>query len=515
MVRLVLFLSIYRNYLISPQMKRFVLIGIVLTALNVNLLQGQVPKAKSRPNVILIFTDQQHANMLSAAGNPYLETPAMDELASNGVMFTESYCTSPVCAPARSSLITGMMPHQTGVEWNGQSIKDNITNSGELFREAGYQTVWAGKWHLPESYPQQLKHKNQKIRGFDILPFWNADQERWILGWETDPPLTTAVVDYLKDYNKKKPLFLSISYHNPHDICFYPRKKGWLSPNDSLLEIRHYGFKHQLPKVIGTHPKNIATLPPLPHNHDTSENEPDFITEKRRNHDEYGVETKLAYNEFDDLVWKGYLNAYHRLTEAVDIEIGKVLKALKELGYWENTLIIFTSDHGDGAAAHKWAAKLSFYEEASKVPMIVYWPKMKEKGAIDRSHVVSQIDVLPTMLDYAGIDTAINFAGRSLKPIIENRKFKWREFTVVELADYAKDKTRKGRMIRKGALKYIIYSTKEEQLFNVDRDPGELQNLVKEPTLKYARDEFRANLGEWARETSDSFSIEILGAINR
>lgn len=498
----------------NPSMKSRIgfygLLGITLMVFWANPALGQTIQTGNKPNVILIFTDQQNGNMLSAAGNPYLKTPAMDELANNGVMFTESYCTSPVCGPARSSIITGMMPHQTGVEWNGQSVKSTIATSGELFRSAGYQTVWAGKWHLPESYPQQSKYGNKKIRGFDILPFWNTDEERWILGWETDPPLTTAVVDYLKDYDKNKPLFLSISYHNPHDICFYPRKAGWVSPNDSLLEIRHYGFEHKLPDVIGVHPKDMTILPPLPHNYEPSRNEPDFIREKRKNHDEYGVETKLAFNEFDDFIWKGYLNAYHRLTETVDVEIGNVLRALKKFGYWENTLIIFTSDHGDGAAAHKWAAKLSLYEEASKVPLIVYWPEMKNKGTVDRTHVVSQIDILPTMLDYADIDTSIKFTGRSLKPIIESQKHEWRDYTVVELADYVKEKNRKGRMIRKGRFKYIIYSTKEEQLFNVDRDPGEVKNLIREPSLQAVRQELRINLAEWAKETSDTFSIKVL-----
>jgi len=470
----------------------------------------QKTSPNKKPNVLLIFTDQQHADMLSAAGNPYLKTPAMDELAANGVIFTESYCTSPVCGPARSSIISGLMPHQTGVEWNGQSMKEDVVNSGEIFRSAGYETVWAGKWHLPESYPQQAKVKNKHIKGFDLLPFWEPDQPRWFLGAETDPPLTKAVVSYLENYHQEKPLFLAVSYHNPHDICMYPRKSGWVQPNDSLLEIRHYGFKHQLPKAVGTHPATIDILPPLPHNHAIPEDEPDFITEKRMNHDEYGVETKLATAEFNDLTWQGYLNAYHRLTEMVDVEIGKVLEALKAHGYWENTLIIFTSDHGDGAAAHKWAAKLSFYEEAAKVPMIVCWPEIKSRGYVNKTHSVSQIDILPTMLDYAGIESAIQFTGQSMKPLIDGLNPSWRQYTVVELADFKKDPSRKGRMIRMGAFKYTIYSTGEQQLFNIDRDPGELQNLVAEAAMQPVRQQCRTYLLEWAKQTKDEFALQIL-----
>ncbi|NCB08739.1 MAG: hypothetical protein EOM73_11295 [Bacteroidia bacterium] len=230
------------------------------------LFPGDKKQDKSPPNIILIFTDQQNARTMSATGNPHLKTPAMDRLAEQGVLFTQTYCTSPVCGPSRSSIVTGRMPHETGVEWNGQSISDEIPNSGEIFRNAGYQTVWAGKWHLPESYPQRAAARQKTIKGFDILPFWNAEQPRWFLGTETDPPLTSAVVNFLKSYDRKKPLFLAVSYHNPHDICMYPRKAGWVTETDSLLEIRHYGFRHKLPDVIGTYPDKIKNLPPLPDN---------------------------------------------------------------------------------------------------------------------------------------------------------------------------------------------------------------------------------------------------------
>lgn len=463
-----------------------------------------------KPNIILIFTDQQNANMLSAVGNPYLHTPAMDMLAEQGVMFTQAYCTSPVCGPARSSIVSGRMPHETGVEWNGQSMKNGIINSGEIFRENGYQTVWAGKWHLPESYPQKATSKQKTIKGFDLLPFGKSELKRWFLGSETDPSLTKAVVEYLENYDQGKPLFLAVSYHNPHDICFYPRKAGWVTENDSLLEIRYYGFKYKLPDVIGTYPGKIENLPPLPANHKINKNEPEFIQDKRKYHNEYGLETKLANSEFGDLEWQGYLNAYNRLTEMVDNEIGKLIESLKKNGYWENSLIIFTSDHGDGAAAHKWAAKLSLYEESSKIPMIVSFPGKISAGRKDDKHLVSQIDILPTMLDFANIQTKISFAGKSIKNIVEKKPVEWRDYLVVELADYKKDSTRKGRMVRSGDFKYNIFSSGEEQLFNIGTDPGETENIARNKESEKIRFQCRENLKHWAEKTDDSFALQIL-----
>ena len=467
-------------------------------------------QTSERPNILLIFTDQQNASMLGLAGNKDVKTPAMDFLADQGVRFSKAYCTSPVCGPARSSIISGRMPHETGVEWNGQSMKEDVLNAGELFRKNGYQTVWGGKWHLPAPYPANGSEDSKTIKGFEVLPFGDVNQKLWILGAETDKPLTEAVVNYLKNYDKKRPLFMAVSYHNPHDICFYPRKAGWVSENDSLLEIRHYGFKHKLPTVVGTNPQHFEDLPSLPINHEIDPDEPGFITDKRKNHHEYGVETQLANSEFGTMEWQGYLNAYNRLTEMVDFEIGQVLEALKANGMWENTLIVFTSDHGDGAAAHKWAAKLSLYEESSKIPMIVVYPSEIPAGQSNETHPTSQIDILPTMLDYAQIEPDLNFTGKSLRTIIDDPQASWRDYIVVELADFKPDPTRKGRMLRLNQYKYNIYSTGEEQLFDLQIDPGEMQNLIGKREFEDIHFDCRQSLKAWAEETNDDFTLSIL-----
>jgi len=399
------------------------------------------------------------------------------------------------------------MPHETGVEWNGDSIKPNILNIGEIFREAGYNTVWGGKWHLPESFPQRAKARNKSIRGFDLLPFRDPDIENWMLGSETDPPLTKAVVDFLTNHDKARPFFLTVSYHNPHDICFYARKDGWETEADSLLEIRHYGFEYKLPDVVGQHPSKFDPLPDLPKNHDMDVDEPAFITEKRLYHNEYGLETHLAYEEFGELEWKGYLNAYYRLTELVDVEIGKVLDALEVNKLDENTIIIFTSDHGDGAASHKWSAKLSLYKESAMVPMLVSYPGVIGKDVTNDRHLVSQIDIVPTICDYAGVESPVPFTGHSLRAIIEDSNAPWRDFLVMELADYSPDRTRKARMLCTKDFKYNIYSSgaRNEQLFDTRNDPGEQDNLINDPRYISTLSEHKDMLTQWMIETEDTF----------
>lgn len=467
----------------------------------------------TKPNVLLIFTDQQHIDMMSAMGNPHLKTPNMDRLAARGLMFKNAYCTSPVCGPARSSIVTGRMPHETGVEWNGDSVRAEVKNVGEIFREAGYRTIWGGKWHLPESYPQRTKARNKHIRGFEVLPFKNPDDEPWMLGAETDPPLTRAVVDFLGQQDQDQPFFLAVSYHNPHDICFYARKDGWVSPEDSTLDIRYYNFEYQLPEVVGTHPSQFPELPALPDNHPIEADEPEFITTKRHHHNEYGLETKLANQEFGELEWRGYLNAYYRLTEMVDAEIGQVLDAVEASGLDENTIIVFTSDHGDGAAAHKWSAKLSLYKESSMVPFLVSYPGKIPAQQVDDRHLVSQIDIVPTLCDYAGIRTEVEFTGQSIRTILEQPSPDWREYIVVELADFKPDPSRKGRMLRTAGYKYTNFTTgaRNEQFFKLENDPGETESLINDPDYQQEIDRHRQLLREWIATTEDTYPFGTSG----
>jgi arylsulfatase A-like enzyme len=191
----------------------------------------------------------------------------------------------------------------------------------------------------------------------------------------------------------------------------------------------------------------------------------------------------------------------------VDNEIGKVLDALSSNGFEENTIIVFTSDHGDGAASHKWAAKLSLYEESAKVPMIISWKQQISTGIIDQKHLVSQIDIVPTLCDYAGIKVDLDFTGKSWRSIIEDQSSGWRQHLVVELADYKPDLSRKGRMLRTERFKYNVYSSGErrEQFFDVVEDPGEMINLENSPSHQKEVERHRRLLWQWINTTGDTF----------
>jgi arylsulfatase A-like enzyme len=442
-----------------------------------------------RPNILLIFTDQQTINAMSAAGNPWLRTPNIDSLARYGVRFEKSVCASPICTPARGTLVTGVMPHTHGAVYNNMACDwDNVPRMGQLFKDGGYDSIWAGKWHLPSSYPLLKDERlSSFVPDFDMLPFYNHQPGmQWAYGDYTDGPLADATEEWFAARRDSgKPWMLSVSFHNPHDICYLP------------------GDPARYPE-----PLNIDAAPPLPANFAIDPEEPEFL-QKARQRDHYGNEVRAA-QKLDETQWRRYVYNYYRMMERADEQIGRVLRALEKSGQEENTLIIFTSDHGDGAASHRWAAKLTLYSEPVDVPLIVTQFGKTPAGVVDRDHLVSGLDVLPTMLDCAGIAIPAACQGRSLKPVVEGRATDWRDFVVTELAIDPRDPVKQGRMVRTAKYKYNLYGygARNEQFFDLDADPGEMTNLIAKPELQPEVARHRKLLKQWMEKTNDPFEVK-------
>ena len=420
-----------------------------------------------RPNVLFLFTDQQSARAMSCAGNPHLHTPHMDALADAGVRFEQAYCAAPVCGPSRSSLATGRLPHETGVQVNGLTPDASIPNIGELFGRAGYHTAWSGRWHLPGNGPE--------IRGFECL---HDPDARLSLGAVGDGHVADVAIDYLRQ-ERDQPFFLGVSLCNPHDIC------GWIMGQPPA-------------------PESDAGLPPLPPNFEVDPEEAKFIGKCRRR-TYYGQEGTRTW-DWSTAQWRNYLNAYYRFTEQVDVQVGRLLETLRATGLEDHTLVLFTSDHGEGMAAHRWVVKLMLYEEPTRVPFMVRWPGQIPAGRVDDTHLVSGLDVLPSLCDWAGVDFP-EVTGISLRPLVENPQQAGRPFLVSELCPDTEDLSMQGRMLRTQRYKYIAFSEGQnaEMLFDLEEDPGETQNLALNADARRELDRHRALLRQWCMQTSDPF----------
>jgi arylsulfatase A-like enzyme len=454
----------------------------------------QVPDARAqqqqRPNVLFIMTDQQHAGMMSCTGNPWLKTPAMDRIAASGIRFEQAYASNPVCVPSRFSLQTGLTPSAIGMGCNEDAPKTIVTDAmvqqclGNLFQGAGYETVYGGKVHLPN------RMANVRNCGYRNL---TADERQG---------LAQACVKFLKG-SHTKPFFLFASFINPHDICYmainaYLRSQGQAVTNnvdsqtcEAVLDrARQSG---DLTGFVRDH------CPPLPANHGIPEQEPQCITRKYTEALPFRAYVRANWNEDQ---WRLHRWAYCRLTEMVDAQIGIVLNALHDAGLEDNTLVVFTSDHGDIDSAHKLEHKMILYHEAVNVPFFMSFPGRIRQGAVDRTHLVSNgLDLLPTLCGYAGIEVPGGRPGRSLQPLAEGRTPEsWRGFVVSE--------SQNGRMVRTERFKYCIYDSgaHAEQLTDMRDDSGEMKNLAEAPAFQSVLHQHRQLLKDWVERTGDEIA---------
>lgn len=421
-----------------------------------------------QPNILFIFTDQQTASAMSCAGNEDLHTPAMDRLAAQGVRFAHTYCTSPLCSPARSSLFTGRMPHETGVTWNNMRIAEHLHDQtmGNLFSTAGYECAYGGKWHVPESrgVPNGL--------GFQKICDMNDHQ------------LADRCIAFLEQ-DHQRPFLLVASFDNPHNICEWARN-----------QLLPWGPVKSAPTAdCPTLPANAA-IPPF---------EPEMI--RLAQAAEPWVYMGASYSDDE---WRHYRHAYYRLVEKVDAEIGRILDALDATGLAENTLVVFTSDHGDGVGTHRWNQKSILYEEVVRVPLVVSFPGTSRTGAVDSTHLVSNgLDLLPTFCDYAGVEQPEGLSGYSLRPLIEgNDTNDWRDHLVIQSVIIPGGRAMTGRAVRTARHKYVVYNwgRHREQLHDLEDDPGEMVNLAVSSRHSDVLQHHRQMLYDWCRQSGDAFA---------
>ncbi len=430
-------------------------------------LGGKLPAAegKRRPNVLIITTDQQRVDAMSAVGNKWVKTPDMDSLAANGVYFTKSYCPYPLCSPSRAALHVSRMPHEIGVDHNNLAIDPKIPISGQIFRDAGYDTGYAGKWHCPDAYPAD------GIPGYEVL---NTTTRPGKLAQVVDEATMNAAIEFIRR-KREKPFLAVVSFINPHDICL---------PAGETSPILDDVWKRYQPPAG-------AELPPLPANFADTQNAPEGFTRKAR------------HEGWDENQWRKYIYAYYRMMEDVDRQVGQVLQALCQTGQEENTIIVFTSDHGEGLASHRWTGKMMYYEEEAAVPLIVSWKGVTPAGRIDREHLVSALDMLPTICDYAGVKGPAVMRGQSLRGIIEKPQQAGHEYVVSEMANGPA----RSFMLRTNRYKYMVFpetgGRTSEMFFDLETDPGEMKNLAGQAEFAAQIERHRKLLAKWNALTEE------------
>lgn len=399
---------------------------------------------KKKPNILIIVSDQQGIDTISAYKEHFshhaylghwLKTPNFDRMVAGGYSFLESHSTNPVCCPARSSFFTGRYATETGVTYNNVGIDQNIPNMGQWFEaNSDYKRVYCGKWHAGGQWNYPDVEGERKIPGFETIPVGVSGT-----GDFNDFQVSGAMKGYLMNYREEKPFLAIAGLMNPHDICYWtPQLHGnKLVPKTDIFELG-------------------SSLPPLPPNFDFSFTDP-FPKQQVK---------------FSKPEWQNYLHDYCRMIEKLDADLGRLLDAVDSRE--DETLVIFTSDHGEGAARHKRVQKWHPFEQSVKVPFLAYMPQHIKAGIIDQKHIVSGIDLMTTVCEYAGIPAPPNCKGRRLKGLLEKGETSDQmDFAVAEFQHT-------GRVVRKGDFKYVKiykYSGMPDQPFVrlVDGKPEKFQ----------------------------------------
>ena len=436
---------------------------------------------KERPNILLILTDQQNAQMLSCSGNRYLRTPAMDSIARRGVRFARAYCMNPMCVPSRFSLFTGRRGSDIGLVNNTdkhiERIPDEIIKSGMgwTLRTAGYRTAYGGKTHFPKGLtPENL--------GFETISQDDRDQ------------LAEDCAAFLAE-DQSNPFLLVASFINPHDIChmairdFAETEHEQRLAHPERIEVREVDEAIRLRYNMSDAQFFTSKCPPLPDNFDIQVDEPEAIGLMQAR-SPFKRKARERYSEED---WRMHRWVYARLTERVDRQIGRVLDALRDYGLEEDTVVVFTSDHGDMDGSHRMEHKTAFYEEAARIPLLIAGAGINQANVIDTHLVSNGLDLLPTLCELAGGEAPPEMEGRSLGLLLAGEFDKgWRESLPVESAI--------GQMIVRGQYKYMKYYQGEhrEQLIDLLTDPGETRNAIADP-------QHAARVAELRREFSRVF----------
>lgn len=460
--------------------------------------------AALRPNIIFLLTDDQRADSLSVAGNEQLQTPHIDQLADQGVRYTNAFTVQPICAPSRFALLSGQYERTSGLGFNSpyQVSEDQWTQTyPALLREAGYYTGFIGKFGVQfYAFDGDAASKFDYWRAHDgWLPFFPKDLEdnpATAIYADAEKNITTEIMaEYIQDFLQSRPMDtpfnLSVSFSAPHNSVVSSMYPEGADPDCDNYACRVMGYPaNENPRLVG-HPvydelyrdTNIMISP------DAGRDPYRFITEGVIDHD--ARKKWYAYNYERDLQPEHLIRYYQTIT-GIDRAVGELVATLERLGIADNTIIMFSSDHGLLNGEYGTGGKGLLYDLVAKVPLIVFDPrKPKRDDALQNSELVLSIDVPATILSYAGIDMPKDMQGRDLNADqLPPREAVFLEsLTVAEGNPFIEAlRTQDFKYVRylqphgcpytEAHLDFTDQSPIFEQLFDLRADPEERHNLI-------------------------------------
>lgn len=433
-----------------------------------------------KPNIVFILADDQRYDMLSCNGNPYVQTPNLDRLAEEGCNFTQAFTVSGVCSPSRAVFFTGKYAHQCRapqIIWDNHSFRMEETPFPEILHKEGYYSAHIGKWHLGEGQKQKAGY--DFWAGFEWLgSFFNTrltinGEEKEFEGYSDDILSKLAAEKILELSDNPDPFCLFVGLKAPHLPFSYPERYA-----DYLED------------------KNIPPPASMDEDYDESGRAPIMKTNVIRIRTFAGGIPMFGS-------WDKYIKSYYRSSQALDDAVGNILNAIDEAGIQKETLVIYSSDQGYTLGEHGMTEKHYAYEQVMRIPMIVRYPELIKPGT-QSDKLVLNMDVAPTVLDLCGINLPTDMSGKSWKPLFEgsdSKNLSWREDFLFEYWDY-RPTLPSQLAVRSEDYKFISYQNHpEKELYDLQNDPDENQNVANNPEYKEALSDMEKRLSRLINET--------------
>jgi arylsulfatase A-like enzyme len=438
----------------------------------------------ARPNIVFILTDDMRPDAMGLLGHPVVKTPNLDSLAREGVTFTRAVVGYPICHVSRAELFTGCCAFRTGVQYRGKALDATLALWPDTFRRSGYRTWFSGKWHN-DGHPKtrgfqttsglfssggdktrvpMLDHAGRPATGYTGWTFKTdqgaVEHDKGVgLTPDTDRFISDGAIDLIQS-NPSEPFFLQVSFAGPHDPRIDPR-----------------GYEHRYDPAKVPLPANFVKEHPFDHGNASGRDE--ILLKRPRDPDE--VRAELA--------------VYFAVIANLDEQVGRIVAALRESGAWENTVLIFSSDHGLALGSHGLIGKQNMYEHTVGVPLMMRGPGIPQGQRISAQCYLR--DLFPTTCDLADIPIPRTVQSRSLAPLLAGKDAPIYDEVYSCFTDTQ-------RMIRDSQWKLVWYpKLKRYQLFDVIEDPNELHDKSKAPEHAQRVEAMTIKLEAWLKQNGD------------
>lgn len=453
------------------------------------LVKGAEKATKERPNILFINTEGVPLSVLSCYGSKLIQTPNIDRIAKEGMLFSNAFCTNPLSAPSRATLLTGKYSHLNGMISNDSATTGIATHSffdptqetfAQILRENGYKTGTVGKWHL---VTKDGKASNPGIAGFDYFmykngaggPYYDSTgyfqntklgsieiQKKKYPGYITDN-VTDLAIKGMEQLKQKGPFMMLVNFFSDHRPFDPPHKYEHIYDNVRFPEPGTFwdDYETRSAAALETH-QRIQDMPDF--------NPPKDLTDRQRK--------EWNYQQF--------MRHFLAVLKAQDDNVGRLLDYLDKSGLTKNTIVVFTGDHGFYVGEHGWFDKRFMYEEAIRVPWLIRYPGVIKPGSVSNAMTVN-IDNAPTILDLAHVEIPKDMQGESLLPVIKgNIPEDWRKSVYFHYYEFAPPHwAMPSYGIRTERYKLIYYYTINEwELFDLQKDPDEMDNLFVMQTMR-------------------------------